>query len=401
MQTGFLSRALVLGLLTAIGPFAIDMYLPTLPSIGAHLHADTSTVQLSLISFFVAMALAQLVYGPWSDMMGRKLPLYVGLALYALGAVGCALSPSIEWLIAFRFLQGVGACAGMVIARAIVRDLHTGPDAAQLMSLLMLVLSVSPILAPLVGSLVITAGDWRTVFWVMVGAVVLGVLLTTFALRETRPPEQRRDSTIGGALGAYLKLLRDPHFLGLVFIGAFGMASFMTYIGNSSFVLIEHFGLNPTEYSFAFSINAVAFIGMAQLNSFLGRRIGMRRMVRIAVSGYAAVMLALLGVMAMGVQTLPVMIVMLFFGYGFLGLVIPTTAVLALDLHGPIAGTASALMGTLQFVTAAVVIGLSGAIFNGTPLPMILTIAVCALIAFTLAHRTLGGATHLEGAPAE
>jgi len=162
----FLRNAVVLGLLTAIGPFAIDMYLPALPSIGASLGTNDAAVQLSLMTFFIAMGVCQLVCGPLSDMFGRKPPLYFALLLFAAGGIGCGLAPNIETLIAFRFVQGIGACAGMVVPRAIVRDLHTGADAAKLMSLLMLVFSVSPILAPLTGSLIIRVADWRMVFWV-------------------------------------------------------------------------------------------------------------------------------------------------------------------------------------------------------------------------------------------
>jgi len=390
VRTNFLITALILGLLTAIGPFAIDMYLPALPTIGEHLGADTAAVQLSLMSFFIAMAASQIVFGPLSDMFGRKAPLYFGLVLYGIGGIGCALSPTIEWLIAFRFLQGVGACAGMVISRAVVRDLHTGPEAAQLMSLLMLVFSVSPILAPLTGSLVIAFGDWRTIFWVMVGASIFGLILAIFALKETRPITMRQQSSIGSALVAYGTLLKDPGFLGLVFIGAFGMASFMTYLANSSFILIDHYGLTPTLYSVAFSVNAVAFIGMSQLTGFLGKRVGLQRVIRTAVAGYAITMVALFLVTAFGIDQLGVMMVMLFVGYGFLGMVIPTSAVLALEEHGRIAGTASALMGTLQFATAAVVMGVVGVFFDGTSLPMIAGIAACSVLAFGLTWLTLG-----------
>ena len=155
MKSDFLKAALVLGLLSAIGPFAIDMYLPALPSIGQSLGASMSAVQASLMAFFISLGVGQLIYGPLSDMVGRKPPLYFGLVLFGAGSVGCALAPDIQTLVVLRFIQGLGASAGMVIPRAVVRDLHTGHDAARLMSLLMLVFSVSPILAPLVGSLLI------------------------------------------------------------------------------------------------------------------------------------------------------------------------------------------------------------------------------------------------------
>ncbi|CDZ42819.1 multidrug effflux MFS transporter [Neorhizobium galegae] len=401
MQSRAPSHALSLGLLSAIGLFALDMYLPALPTISANLNADSHEVQASLISFFVAMAVSQIAYGPLSDMFGRKKPLYVGLALYAIGAVGCALSPSIEWLIAFRFLQGMGACAGVVISRAIVRDLHTGPAAAQLMSRLMLVFSVSPILAPLAGSIVTVFGDWRLIFWVMVGAGAVGAVVAVFFLEETRLPAARSESSLASALRSYGTLLRDPYYLGLVLIASFGMSSYMIYVANSSFVLIEHYGLSPTFYSIVFSCNAVAFIGMSQLNGWLSRKIGLRKVIRGAVFGYSTMMVLLALVTSLGVDRLDVMAAFLFGGYGFLGMIIPTAAVLALEHHGRIAGTASAMMGTIQFVTSAVVIGLGGLFFDGTSLPMVTVIALCSVVVFLLSLVVLRSRQGAMAAAAE
>jgi DHA1 family bicyclomycin/chloramphenicol resistance-like MFS transporter len=389
MNSPILRAALVLGLLSAIGPFAIDMYLPALPAIGLDLGADTAGVQASLMAFMAAIAVCQLFYGPISDMVGRKPPLYFGMALFTLGAIGSAMAPSIEWLVAARFLQGVGACAAMALPRAIVRDGYTGADAAQLQSLLMLVFSVSPILAPLGGSLIVQFGSWREIFWVIAGVGVLGALLVLFFLKETRPAEARLESSVGSALRGYGVLLRDRNFLGLSMIGAFGMSSFMAYLANSSFILIDHYGLNPTLYSVMFSINAVSFIGVSQLTGVLTRRFGLNVVVRTAVNGFIVTMLALLAVWMLGVDRLEVLAVLLFIGYGFLGLVIPTTAVLALEEHGQIAGTASALMGTLQLVTAAVVMGVVGSFFDGTAKPMVIGIAACAVIAFALTRLTI------------
>ena len=208
MNSNFLRTALVLGLLSAIGPFAIDMYLPALPSIEHSLNASMGAVQGSLMAFFAAIAIGQIVYGPVSDMVGRKAPLYFGLALFGLGSIGCALAPDIHTLVALRFVQGLGACAGMVVPRAVVRDLHTGVDAARLMSLLMLVFSVSPILAPLAGSLLIESFGWRSVFWAVTVTAVLGMVLLGTSLPETRPPAQRVDSSVASALTAYGELAR-------------------------------------------------------------------------------------------------------------------------------------------------------------------------------------------------
>ncbi|WP_198970437.1 multidrug effflux MFS transporter [Xylophilus sp. ASV27] len=400
MKTPLLRTALVLGLLSAIGPFAIDMYLPALPSIGQSLGADTGAVQMSLMAFFISLGLGQIVYGPVSDMLGRKPPLYFGLLVFAAGSVGCALAGDVQTLIAFRFLQGLGACAGMVVPRAVVRDLHTGHDAARLMSLLMLVFSVSPILAPLCGSLLIEWAGWRAVFWAVTVAAGLGLVLLGTSLRETRPAHERVDSSVGSALRGYGLLLRDRHFLGLVFIGAFGISSFFAYLANSSFVLIQHYGLTPRMYSLAFSVNAVSFIGVSQLTGRLGARWGLHRTVRVAVAGYALTMALLLALNLLGIEHLAVLVGLLFVGYGFLGLVVPSTAVLALEEHGAIAGTASALMGTLQFVTGAAVIALVGLFVDGTARPMLAGIAGCALVAALLTRLTLHGRADALHAPA-
>ncbi len=392
MNTHFFKNALVLGLLSAIGPFAIDMYLPALPSIGQSLGVSMSAVQASLMAFFISLGIGQIIYGPISDMVGRKPPLYFGLALFAVCSVGCAMAPDIETLIVLRFLQGLGASAGMVIPRAVVRDLHTGNDAARLMSLLMLVFSVSPILAPLSGSLLIEVWGWRSVFWAVTVAAVLALILMATSQPETRPREQRVDSSVRSALSGYLFLLRDPHFHGLVFIGAFGISSFFAYLANSSFILIDHYGLTPRQYSIAFAANAASFIGVSQFTGRLSARFGLVPVVKVAVTAYALVMTSLLIVNLMGIERLDVMLVMLFVGFGFLGLVIPTTTVLALEEHGTIAGTASALMGTLQFVTGAAVMAVTGLFVDGTARPMVAGIAACALLAWFISWLTLRSA---------
>ncbi|MBT9552119.1 MAG: multidrug effflux MFS transporter [Hydrogenophaga sp.] len=385
---------LVLGLLSAIGPFAIDMYLPALPDIGHSLGAEVGAVQLTLTAFFLSIGLGQLLYGPVSDMVGRKPPLYAGLVLFTLASVGCALATDIHTLVALRFLQGLGAAAGMAIPRAIVRDLHTGAEAARLMSLLMLVFSVSPILAPLAGSGVIALTGWRGVFWVVALAAVAGMLLVRGALAETRNDAARVDSSLGSALRAYGVLLRDRHYLGLVLIGAFAMAGFFVYLAGSPFVLINHYGLTPTQYSLAFGLNAAAFIGSAQLTGTLGRRFGLAPLAKWAASASGLVMSALLAYYLSGGDRLVVLVVLYFVASAFMGLVIPTVSVLALEAHGAIAGTASALMGTLQMLCGAVAMGIVGLFANGRPLPMVVGMASGALTALALTWITLRTPVH-------
>ena len=390
MPTHFFRIALVLGLLQAIGPFAIDMYLPALPSIGSSLGASASAVQASLMAFFLSLGLGQMFYGPASDMLGRKRPLSFGLLVFAVGSVGCALAPDIHSLVVWRFVQGLGACAGMVIPRAVVRDLHTGAEAARLMALLTLVFSVSPILAPLFGSFLIEWGSWRAVFWAVTVAAALAIGLLATSLPETRTAEQRLGSSAHSALAAYWLLLRDAHFMGLVLIGGFGISAFFAYLANSSFVLIDHYGLSTRQYSYAFAVNAISFIGMSQLTGRMIKRFGMAPLVKGGVAGFAAAMVAALLLNLSGVDGMWPMLALLFIGYGCLGLVMPSSAVLALDAHGEIAGTASALMGTLQFMTGAAVMAIVGVFVDGTARPMLSGVAGAAVLTLVITLMTLG-----------
>ena len=378
----FFKMALILGLLSAIGPFAIDMYLPALPEIGASLGAQVGAVQWSLTAFFVALGVGQLFYGPVSDMVGRKPPLYAGLALFTLASVGCALATDIHTLVALRFVQGLGAAAGMAIPRAVVRDLHTGTEATRLMSLLMLVFSVSPLLAPLAG--------WRGVFWVVAAAAVAGLALVSQGLRETRLAADRRESSLASALAGYGLLLRDAHYLGLVLIGGCSMAGFFVYLAGSPFVLINHYGLTPVQYSLAFSVNAAAFFAAAQFTARLGRRFGLVPTVKVAVTAAGAVMAAMLAYYLAGGDRLEVLLGLYFVASALMGLVIPTTSVLALEEHGAIAGTASALLGTLQMLVGAAAMGVVGLFANGKPLPMVVGMATGAFLGLALTWVTLG-----------
>jgi DHA1 family bicyclomycin/chloramphenicol resistance-like MFS transporter len=388
MASTYARNALVLGLLSAVGPFAIDMYLPALPTIAADLGASTLATQMTLMSFFIGFGLCQIVYGPVSDMTGRKPPLYVGLALFVLGSIGCGFAPGIETLIAFRFLQGVGAASVMVIPRAIIRDLHTGIEATRLMSTIMLVISVSPILAPLAGSAFIVTLGWRAVFAAVTIAALVSLALTFFMLPETHPRHQRMAVGLRSVLTGFAQLIRDPRFLALTFVGGLGMASFFTFIASASFVYIGHFGLTPTQFSLAFAVNAVGFIGASQFAAALGTRFGMARVVTAALCVYAAFALALAMLVFTGVDRFTVLAALLFIAFASLGLVIPATMVLALEDHGPIAGLASALGGTLQMVTGGLMILVVGLFFDGTARPMVATIALCSVAALLVSLLT-------------
>jgi MFS transporter, DHA1 family, multidrug resistance protein len=390
-MTRYLKMALILGLISAIGPFAIDMYLPALPAIGQSLGADVGQVQLTLTVFFLALGCGQLLYGPVSDMVGRKPPLYFGLALFTLASIGCALTTDVELLIVLRFLQGLGAAAGGAIPRAVVRDLHTGTEAARLTSLLMLVFSVSPILAPLAGSGVIALTGWRGVFVCVAVAAIAGMVMVNRFLAETRGKEQRVESSLGSALRAYWLLLRDLRYLGLVGIASCAMPGFFVFLAGSPFVFIDHYGFSPTQYSLAFSFNAIAFIGASQFTAPLGKRFGLVPLVKFAASVSGSFMLALLIYFMAGGDQVAVLMALFFVASGFMGFVIPVASVLALDRHGAIAGTASALMGTLQMMGGAMAMGIVSLFANGKPLPMVSGMAAGSLGCVVLTWLTLGG----------
>ena len=385
-------RAAILGLLSAVGPFAIDMYLPAMPAITADLDTDIAATQLTLTAFFLSFGLAQLFYGPWADAAGRKLPLYAGLSVYILASVWAAMAGGIESLVAARAVQGLGAAAVMVIPRAIIRDWSTGTEATKLMAMVMLVISVSPMLAPLAGSFVILLGDWRAIFGAMAVAGAISLAATAFVLPETLPAARRRPVAPRRLLRDAGVLLRHRGFMVLTFVGAFGMASFFVFIASAAFVYTSAFGLSPTQFSLAFAVNAAGFFGGSQLASAAGARLGMARLVQVATAGFAGFALLLLGADLAGLTTLPVVVALLAAGNFCLGFVIPSVMVMALDDQGEVAGLASSLGGTLQMVTGGLTVAVAGPFFDGTVTPMVTVIALCAVTSVVLAQMIPGQA---------
>ena len=384
MKKDILKMALILGSLSWIGPFAIDMYLPAMPVIADDLQASVSASQATLMAFFISFGASQLVYGPATDVMGRKPPLYFGLVVFALASVGCAMSPTIEMLIAMRFIQGIGAAAVMSIPRAVIRDCYTGNDATRLMSTIMLIIAVSPMLAPLLGSAVIVPFGWRAVFIAVAMATGLGFAMTRFALPETLKPEHRKPFKMKELLGAFGVLFRDTHYMGLTFIGGMGMGSFFAFLATSSFLYMDYYGLTSFQYSLAFALNAFGFFAASQAAANLEAKFGVMKVIRWAVAGYCTFGCLLFVLVMAGLDAFPVLVGGLFCTYAFLGLVLPTSMVLALEDHGPIAGTAAALGGTLQMMVGAIAIAIVSAVFNNTPVPLVSAVAFCAIVAVVL-----------------
>ncbi|WP_444891053.1 multidrug effflux MFS transporter [Microbulbifer sp. DLAB2-AA] len=395
MKLNFIKMALILGLLSCVGPVAIDMYLPALPDIAQDLGAPIEAAQYTLISYFVAFGVCQLFYGPASDMFGRKPPLYFGLVLFTLASIGCALAPSIEALIALRFLQGVGAASVMSIPRAVIRDYYTGTQATRLMTTVMLVISISPMLAPLIGSTLIVPFGWRSVFLLIALLTLASLLLAVTSLPETLHHHHRVPFRLNAMLGAFSTLLRDPVYVGLTSIGGLGIASFFSFLATASFLYTDFYGLTPTEFSLAFALNALGFFISSQFAANLGSRFGSVAVVKWATAGFAISSLVMCMVVFWGYDQFLLLVAMLLTCNIFLGLVIPTSMVLSLEEHGPIAGTAAALGGALQMLLGALAIVLTSLVFDGTPLPLTAAIAVCGVSSLIISRLTLRGIAQL------
>lgn len=384
MSQSLARPALVLGLLSCIGPFAIDMYLPAMPVIGADLGTSAQGMQSTITAYFAAFGLAQMIYGPWADQAGRKLPLYAGIAMFVLGTLICMTATSATGLIAGRFVQGLGGAALGVVPRAIVRDMMTGPEATRMMASIMLVFSVSPMLAPLAGSALLPITGWRGIFAALLVASVLSLALLAFAQPETLARENRRPFNLGTLLSGCWQLLMDRGFLLWTFIGAFGFGSFFIFLASASYVYQQGFGLSSTGFSLAFAVNAMSFIGASQLASKLSLHFGVLPMLKWASVGFAVATVALLLLALTGHVNLWVCIVGLALGNGCLGLIIPSTMVLALDEQGEKAGLASSLGGTMQMLTGGVMVVALGPWLGADPLPMIAGIAFAATVTMVL-----------------
>ena len=389
MKPELIKMALMLGLLSCVGPFAIDMYLPAMPAMAEDYGVPTAMSQYTLVSFFIAFGVCQLFYGPAADIFGRKPPLYFGLVIFLLASIGCALAPTIEWLIALRFVQGVGAASVMSIPRAIIRDRYTGTEATRLMTTVMLVISISPMLAPLVGSLLMAPFGWPSVFYAVAIATVASLLLIRVALPETLPADQRVPVKPAAMFDAFRALFRDSYFMGMTLIGGMGMASFFSFLAIAAFLYTEYYGLSPTQFSLAFALNALGFFIASQFAANFCERFGGVTVVKWAVAGFATSAAVNLILNLAGVDDFVILVGLLLLANSFLGLVVPTTMVLSLDDHGPIAGTAAALGGTLQMMLGAAAISIVSAVFDGTPLVLVAAIATCGGIAALLSLLTL------------
>ncbi len=385
MANSLMKPALVLGLLSMIGPFAMDMYLPAMPGIAADLDTTAQGMQATITAYLAAFGVAQLIYGPWADQAGRKPPLYAALAVFALGSVLCIVATSVEMLTLGRIVQGLGGAAVMVIPRAIIRDMSTGDEATRLMALIMLVFSVSPMLAPLTGSALMALAGWRSVFVALLVTTVMSLALLHFAQPETLAPENRQRFSWAQTRRGTAILVRDRGFVTLTLLGTAGMASFFVFLAAAPFVYVQSYGLTPTQFSLAFAVNAISFIGAGQLAGPLGARFGAMAVMRGAAVLFVLAAGLLFALALAGLVPLWVLIGLLALGNAGLGLIIPTSMVMALDPHGDIAGLASSLGGTFQMIAGGALVALVGPLLDGTAAPMVGMIAACAAAAAVLA----------------
>ncbi|SDK45773.1 MFS transporter, DHA1 family, bicyclomycin/chloramphenicol resistance protein [Actinopolyspora mzabensis] len=391
--------ALILGGLTAFGPLTIDMYLPALPELTRELGATSAQGQLTLTAVLLGLAFGQLVAGTVSDSVGRRKPLLVGLGVYFATSVLCALSGDVYALTALRFLQGFGAAAGMVIARASVRDLYSGVEASRFFSSLMLVTGLAPILAPVIGGQVLNFTNWRGVFVVLASFSVVLFLVTVMALPETKPGRWRQPLRPRSTARTFGGLLSSPSFLGNALAAGLAMAAMFAYVSGSSYVLQDIYGLSPQAYSLAFGSNALGLVAGGQINARLVGRIATEsQLLLCALSAAAVAGLLLVVTVAVGLP-LPFLLGALFVMISSLGFVMPNTTMLVLAERQEVSGSASALLGVLQFVVGALAAPLVGLGGVGSAMPMSLVMFGVVLASLTV-HLTLGRRSTSAAAPA-
>jgi DHA1 family bicyclomycin/chloramphenicol resistance-like MFS transporter len=385
---------LILGALSAFAPLSIDMYLPALPALAADLRGSASEIQLTLTACFVGLALGQIVAGPLSDAYGRRRPLLVGLAAFAVASLLCAASPNVATLIALRVVQGAAGAAGIVISRAVVRDLFEGIELARFYALTLLVNGAAPILAPIVGGLILLVTSWRGTFLVL---AVIGVglfLAAAFGLEESLPPPARRRGGIAGTVRTFRDVAHDRMFVGYALAGGLALAAMFAYIAGSPFVVETIYGQSPQVFSLVFGTNALGIVVAGQLSALLVERTGPRKLVAAGLAASASGALLLLGAVVAGVGLVGIL-PGFFLVTASIGLILPNTTALALADHGHRAGSALALLGALQYVVGAIVAPLVGIAGTGSALPMaivIVTLSLGAAVAYVALTRPAAGA---------
>jgi DHA1 family bicyclomycin/chloramphenicol resistance-like MFS transporter len=395
-------QLLLLGGLSMFAPLSTDMYLPALPSIGHDLSASAAAVTLTLTASLVGLGAGQLVAGPLSDALGRRRPVLVGLAVYTASSVLCAVAPDVWTLSVLRLVQGAAGAAGIVIARAVVRDLYSGAEAARFFSRLMIVIGLAPILAPIIGGQLLHVTDWRGVFLVLAGTGALLGLFTWRALAETLPPSARQHGGMANMLRVLGMLLRDGRFMGLTLCFGLFFGAIFAYIAGSPFILEDIFGLSPQLFGVLFAVNAVGLVATSQIGARVVGRVGPQRLLTIGIAvGTASGLGFLLAVLAHG--GLATVLPCFFFLLSSFALVGPNVTALALAPHPHVAGSASALIGLMQFGIGAAVAPLVGVAGTHSALPtatVIATMVAAAIAVLSVSRRRNPASADAVGANA-
>ena len=374
----------LLGALAALGPFSIDTYLPAFPAIAQTYNTTVGAVEITLAVYFIGLSFGQLFYGPFADSLGRKPPLYFGLVTYILGSTGCIFAPSIATLTVFRFIQAIGGCAPMLISRTVVRDNFSPREAARIFSFLMLVVGVSPVVAPLVGGWIVVHWNWRANFWMVSGMGTLILLCVALFFKESLPPEKRPALHLGNTLRLYASLLRDRTFMVYALPGALIAAGMFAYLEGSPQVFIEIHHVTADRFGYFFGAIAVGLVLASQLNGYLVRRIHPHAIFRVVLMVAAAAGVILLFTAKTGAGGFAGILIPLFVFVSCNGFSFPNATALALAPHGRVAGSAAAMLGCIQFGLGGLGGGLVSMLDNGTAMPMVGVIAFCGVAALLI-----------------
>jgi MFS transporter, DHA1 family, multidrug resistance protein len=388
---------LILGALSTLSPFSVDMYLPAFPQIANDLGTTPAQVSLSVSGYFIGLALGQLFYGPLLDRFGRKRPLYGGLSLFAAASIGCLAARSPGWFIAFRLAQAVGGCVAQVGAVAMVRDFFPVEQSARVLSLLVLVLSVSPLFAPTIGSVVATTAGWQWIFVILAGYALVLMTVIALLLPEGHRPDPEVSLTPRAVVGGFRAIIEQRQFSIYALSGAFSFAGLFVYVSGSPIIFIDGFHVDPRTYGLIFALLAVGFIGGSQFNIWLSRRHEDRKIFRIAVICQNAVMMVILVGTACGWYGLSANIVLLLMYLPFCGIAYPNAAAIALAPFSKNVGSASALLGLLQMGVGALAATGVGLLNASTALPIFAVMALTAAVGLAI---VLAGERRLPASPA-
>ncbi|MEP6844950.1 MAG: multidrug effflux MFS transporter [Panacibacter sp.] len=374
----------ILGLLSAIGPFSIDMYLPGFPDIAVDLNTTVAKISLSLSSFFIGISVGQLIYGPLLDKFGRKRPLYVGLSLYVITSAGCALAATADQLIILRFLQALGSCAGMVASRAMVRDLFPASETAKVFSKLMLVIGVSPIIAPTTGGYLTAAFGWHSVFVVLTIMVALILVAVHFYLPESKLPDKNMSLKPAPIIKNFASVIKESQFLTYAFTGALASAGLYAYISGSPYVFMQMFHATEKLYGWIFAIIAGGLILCSQINSLLLRKKKSEQIIKVALLCQSITGIILFIAFIFGWLNMVGTIALIFVFLCCQGFIFPNSSALSLAPFSKNAGSASAVLGTIQMSIGAFSSAMVSVLSNNSALPMSGIMALCSVSGFAV-----------------